>query len=218
MTAPYPPPISGNGLVLRPWDDGLVAQMAAWGVRGFPYHPFDLGHLGDPARAAAELLRVHEAGPHRHFVACEDDRAVGRASVNLRDEAGLYIWAVHVPPEHEGRGVCRRMLATLMTWLESAYPATDFVLSSNTFAEHAHRAYFALGFHVSETRWHHDRELAARLWTATPAERAPIGSHIRFYNGQWQVRTYIMRRPRGAPMATGLAVGEVELQSAAERH
>jgi len=204
LTVACPPEIPGEGLVLRPWDIGLVREMAAWRQRGFPYHGFDLGHLADPMRAAQSLAAVREPGPHRHFVAVERGRAVGRVSVNLQDVSGLYLWAVHVPPEEEGRGVCRRMLAALMAWFEDRYPETPFVLSSNTFNEHAHRAYYALGFEVVEARWHYDRELAERLWRVTPAERQPIAHHIRFQTGRWEVRTFIFVRPPGAPMLTGL--------------
>ncbi len=197
-------PIEGFGLELRPWDEGLVRQMAGWDERGFPFHAFDMGHLKDPARAAAALKFAHEPGPHRHYIACEDGVAVGRGSVNLQDQSGLYLWAVHVPPEHEGRGVCRRMLAALMTGLEGERPhGPDFVLSSNTFAEHAHRAYFALGFEVVETRWHFDKEIAERLWRVEPSAREPISRHIRFNAGRWQVRTHVMKRRRGSPMDTG---------------
>jgi len=199
----YPPPIEGEGLVLRPWDAGLVAEMAGWGEYGFPYHAFDLSYLRDPARAASSLGWAHEDGPHRHFIACANDVAVGRVSVNLKDISGLYIWAVHVPPEHAGKGVCRRMLASLMRWLEVEYPEQDFVLSSNSFAEHAHRAYSALGFEISETRWHFDREIAERLWKVPPAEREPIARHIRFHSGRWEVRTHVFKRRRGTPMQTG---------------
>lgn len=198
------PVIEGYGLTLRPWDEDLVRQMAAWGERGFPYHAFDLGYLRDPARAASALAGTRENGPHRHFIACEGETAIGRVSVNLRDESGLYLWSVHVPPEHEGRGVCRRMLAALMDWLENRYPASDFVLTTNTFADHAHRAYEALGFTIWETRWHYDREIADMLWKVTPAVREPIAKHIRFQSGRWEVRTHVMRRPRGSPMQTGV--------------
>jgi len=205
MQALYPDVIEGEGVTLRPWDAELVRQMANWGERGFPYHAFDLGYLRDEQRAANSLTWAYENGPHRHFVACEGGAAVGRVSVNLRDASGLYIWAVHVPPEHEGRGVCRRMLAALMSWLESQYPDRDFVLSSNTFAEHAHHAYYALGFTVVETRWHFDREIAEQLWRVPASAREPIAKHIRFHNGRWEVRTYVLRRPRGAPMQTAPA-------------
>lgn len=198
-------PIEGFGLELRPWDAGLVRQMAAWGERGFPYHAFDMGHLRDPIRAEAALQFAREPGPHRHYVACENGIAVGRVSVNLRDASGLYIWAVHVPPEHEGRGVCRRMLAALITHLEAQHPhAPGFTLSTNTFAEHAHRAYHALGFQVAETRWHFDKEIAEQLWKVGPADREPIARHIRFNTGRWQVRTYVMKRRRGTPMDTAV--------------
>jgi RimJ/RimL family protein N-acetyltransferase len=203
----YPETIEGDGLVLRPWDAFLVEQMANWGERGFPYHAFDMGHLRDPARASHALMSAYEEGPHRHFIACEGDTAVGRVSVNLRDVSGLYIWGVHVPPEHEGRAVCRRMLAALMEWLERELPARDFVLSSNTFAAHAHRAYYALGFEVIETRWHFDREIAEMLWKVPPNTREPISRHIRFHNGRWEVRTNVLRRPRGASMDTSMSPG-----------
>lgn len=200
----YPAEIAGGGLVLRPWDEGLVRQMANWGERGFPYHAFDMGYLRDHARAEATLRWARDkGGAHRHFVACEGDTAVGRVSVNLQDVSGLYIWAVHVPPEHEGRGVCRRMLGALMTWLEKEYPGPDFVLTSNSFAGHAHRAYRALGFQVVETRWHHDREIADMLWRVSPEEREPIARHIRFQGGRWEVRTYVMLRTPGTPMFLG---------------
>lgn len=198
--------IEGFGLELRPWDADLVRQMGEWGERGFPFHAFDLGHLRDPAKAAAALQFAHQKSPHHHYIACEDGRAVGRVSVNLHDLSGLYIWAVHVPPEHAGRGVCRRMLALLMSHLEEALPgAPEFVLTSNSFAEHAHRAYRAVGFEVAETRWHFDKEIAERLWKVDPAQREPIARHIRFYSGRWQVRTYVFKRRRGTPIDAGRA-------------
>ena len=197
--ATYPPLIEGDGLTLRPWDAELIQQMAAWGEHGFPYHAFDLSHLADPVRAAAALAGAHEGGRHRHFVACEGETAVGRVSVNLQDVAGLYLWAVHVPPEHQGRGVAQRMLRALMGWLEEAHPGRDFVLTSNSFAEQAHRTYRALGFEIVETRWHYDREIAERLWRVSPAEREPIARHIRFQGGRWQVRAHVFRRGQGTP-------------------
>ncbi len=208
--AVYPEAIVGDGLELRPWSEELVAQLAQWGERGFPYHAFDLGHLRDPMRAQAELRRAREAGPHRHFIACEGEVAVGRVSVNLDDRAGLYLWAVHVPPEHEGRGVCRRMLTALMGWLEDAYGGPDFVLTTNTFAKQAHRAYFALGFTIAETRWHFDRQLAEVLWRVPREQRREIEGDIRFHNGRWEVRTHLMSRPQGAaPGADRSALSDV---------
>ena len=192
--------IAGNGLELRPWDRQLVQQMADWGERGFPYHPFDLGHLREPQRAGAELFLRGHTGPHRHYVATEDGRAVGRVSLNLEDPAGLYLWSVHVPPELEGRGVCRRMLGALMTSFERTLPDRSCVLVSNTFAEHAHRAYTALGFVVEETRWQFDRELAEGLWRVSEAKRMALADHVRFCNGRWEVLVNVFRRPPGAPM------------------
>lgn len=194
------PVLHGEGLVLRPWDEELVAQLATWGEYGFPYHAFDLGFLRDPARAAAELRERTTPGRHRHYIAVEAGRAVGRCSVNLESEAGLYLWAVHVPPEHQGQGVARRMLAVLMRALEEEFPGRAFVLTANTFATHAHRAYLALGFRIVETRWQTERELADRLWRVTERERAPLAPHIRFHEGRWQVRAYVFRRLPGAPM------------------
>lgn len=202
QAASYPRAIEDEGLTLREWTPDLIRQMAAWSERGFPFHAFDLGHLRDPARAEKALAWAHEAGPHMHFVACEGETAVGRLSVNLQDRAGLYIWAVHVPPEHEGRGICRRMLAALIRWLESEYPGGDFVLSSNSFAQRAHRAYEAVGFRIVETRWHFDRELADRLWKVSLAEREGIARHTRFQGGRWQVRTFVFKRTHGTPMQT----------------
>jgi len=207
---PYPPAIEGEGLVLRPWDEELVAQMARWGERGFPYHAFDLGYLRDPEAARAALERARAPRPHRHFVACEGRTAVGRVSVNLEDPAGLYLWAVHVPPEHEGRGVCRRMLAVLMRWLEAEVPGRSFVLTANSFAERAQRAYRALGFRVESVRWQFDRDLAAGLWRASPEERRALEGHVRFAHGQWEVRVLVMRREPGTPMTLGRTAAEPE--------
>jgi RimJ/RimL family protein N-acetyltransferase len=192
----YPEAIEGDGVLLRPWDEGLVAQMAAWTVRGFPYHAFDMDFLRDPARARSALARHRAPGPHRHFIACEGETAVGRVSVNLRDQAGIYFWGVHVPEEHGRRGVCRRMLEALIAWLEERYPlGNGFVLSTNAFATHAHRAYRAVGFEIDETRWHYDKQIADELWRVPQSLRAPISSFIRFHGGQWEVRIHIMRRP-----------------------
>ena len=197
------PVISGNGLELRPWDNALVTQMAAWGERGFPYNPFDVGFLRDPARAAAAVLVHQYRSQHRHFIATEGGVAVGRVSLNLEDSEGLYFWGVHVPPEHEGRGVCRRMLATLMESLERSMPGRDFVLISNAFAGHAHRAYTALGFTIADTRWQHDRELEEALLTATEAQVAALAGNIRFAAGRWEIRAHLFRRRAGAPMSVG---------------
>ena len=195
--------VEGMGLELRPWDKPLVEQMAAWGEHGFPYGAFDLGYLNDRRRAATTLDRMRQRRPHLHVVACEDGVAVGRASVNRDDRAGLYIWSVHVPPEHEGRGICRRMLAVLMPWLEAQHPGQGFILTSNTFATRAHRAYLALGFQIVETRWQHDRELGVDLLTRAPDDRAPIAEHIRFLNGRWEVRAHVFTRKAGARMHVG---------------
>lgn len=194
----YPSEIPGENLVLRPWDRDLLRQVANWGQRGFPYHAFDLGRLADRAEADKMLQVTREGGAHRYFIAVEGATAVGRIAVNLRDEAGLYIWGVHVAPEHGRRGVCRRMVSALVQWLEERFPhGPGFLLSTNAFATHAHRAYRAAGFEISEQRWHHDKELADMLWKVSPDERAPIAEHIRFYRGRWEVRVYVMRRPRG---------------------
>lgn len=203
MAPPSYPVLEGEGLALRPWDDELAEQMANWGLRGFPFHAFDLGHLKDPAKRASAVYSCRHDTTHRHFVAVEDGQAVGRVSVNTRDLAGCYLWAVHVAPEHEGKAVCRRMLAVLMRHLEEHDPRPSFLLTSNAFNEHAHRAYRALGFQISETRWHYDREIAAQLWRVTPKEREPLQRHLRFQNGRWQVRTHILRREPGAKMELG---------------
>lgn len=194
------PLITGYGLELRPWDDDILPQMALWGHRGFPYHAFDLGYLNDPGRRAAALNRYRELGTHRHYVACEDGAPVGRVSVNLKDPTGLYFWSVHVPPEHSGRGVCRRMLSALIDALSDEFPGRDFALTTNTFATPAHRVYAALGFSVAETRWHYDREIAEQLWRVPHEQRAPVATHIRFHTGRWEVRVYIMTRPSGAAL------------------
>ena len=200
---PGPRKITGEGITLLPWDEELMRQMAAWREHGFPYHAFDLSHLSDPAQAAAMLARTREEGRQRYFVACEGDRAVGRVAVNLRDASGLYLWGVHVPPEHQGRGVARRMLSAMMGWLEEEHPGPDFTLTSNGYAERAHRTYRALGFKVVETRWHYDREVAERLWRVSPRERDVVAQHIRFQGGRWQVRAHIFSRPQGVRAAEG---------------
>jgi RimJ/RimL family protein N-acetyltransferase len=205
MPATGQPDISGYGLVLRGWDDDLVALMAEWGERGFPYHAFDLGHLADPFRRSAALARYRDTSQHRHYVACEDGLPVGRVSVNPSDAAGLYLWSVHVPTDHAGRGVCHRMLAALMDAYEVEFPGKAFALSTNTFAANAHRVYEDLGFRTVESRWHFDREIADRLWKVTPQERAPIARHIRFQGGRWEVRVYTMVRQPGTPMVVNPA-------------
>lgn len=192
----YPALVAGDGLELRPWDTALVRQMAAWGERGFPYHAFDLGHLRDRARAEPALAFARQPGPHRHFVACEDGQAVGRVSLNTTDPSGLYLWSIHVPPEHEGRGLAKRMLTTLMAWAAPTFPGRDFVLTTNTFATRAHRLYASLGFETVEERWHFDAQIASALWKADPALRQPIAEHIRYTNGRWEVRIYTMVKAR----------------------
>lgn len=192
----------GDGIELRPWDAKLAAAMARWSERGFPYAAFDLGHLRNPRRARATLERMREATQHRHYIACEAGEPVGRVSVNLEDAAGLYLWLVHVPPEHEGRGVCRRMLASLMEAYEVSAPGRDFVLTTSAFALPAHRAYEALGFVRSETRWQFDEGISAALWKE-PSLQQQVPSAVRFVNGRWEVRSYLYRRKAGTPMAIG---------------
>lgn len=198
----HPFAIEGHGLVLRLWDEELVDQMAAWTLHGFPYHAFDLDYLRDPDRARAALERMRQPRPHIHLVATERGMAVGRVSVNLEDVAGLYLWSVHVPPEHEGKGVCRRMLATLIPWLEVQHPGRQVVLTSNAFAERAHRAYRALGFQQTGTRWQYDRELAMGLTTCTPEQREEIAPYLRFSAGRWEVRSFVFARPAGLPVSS----------------
>lgn len=199
-TVRRPARLSGHGLILRPWDEALAREMAGWGAHGFPYHAFDLTYLRDRFRAQLMLRKMLETSPHLHFVATEDGRAVARASVNPDDPAGVYLWSVHVPPEYEGRGLCRRMLATIMTWLEPQRPGRPFVLTSNSFAGHAHRAYRALGFEITETRWHFDQDVARELWKAPEEVRQTLTGHTRFVNGRWEVRAHVFSRPAGAPM------------------
>lgn len=204
----YPAAIPGTGLVLRPWDGALVDQVASWGVHGFPYEAFDLAHLRDPARASATLARMRDLSQHRNFIACEAGQAVGRLSVNLRDPAGLYIWGVHVPPEHEGRGVCRRMVSALVDWLSCELPGRSFVLTSNAFAVRAHAAYRAVGFEVIETRWTYDQSVAEGIGRVPAKLWRPLQPHLRFQGGRWEVRSYLFYRPAshaGQPVASPAA-------------
>jgi RimJ/RimL family protein N-acetyltransferase len=189
--------ILGEGLVLQPWDDDLLRAMARWSERGFPYNAFDLGFLRDPARCAEFTAGLRNDARHLHFAAIEAGQPVGRVSVNLEDPEGLYLWGVHVPPEHEGRGVCRRMLTALIDWLAVDQPNKSLVLAANTFAERALRAYGALGFAPAETRWLYDSALAEALSRLPPDRREPVAGHVRFLHGRWEVRTYLMRRPSG---------------------
>jgi RimJ/RimL family protein N-acetyltransferase len=201
-TLSLPGEIKGFGLTLRPWDEDLIRQAAKWGTHGFPYAAFDLAaQLKDRYKAQLYLRRMLETDPHLHFVATVEGRAIGRLSVNVKDASGLYIWSVHVPPEYEGRGVCRRMMACLMTWLEREIPGRQFVLTTNTFATHAHRAYEALGFKRGEERWQFDQEIARELWKAPDRARQALTGHTRFCNGRWEVRAFVMTRQPGTPMA-----------------
>lgn len=199
---PNPPAreISGYGLRLVPWNADLLAEMGRWGERGFPYHAFDLGYLRQPERVKSVLAWTEERREHRHYAAVENGVAVGRISVNLQDETGLYLWSIHVPPEHEGRGIARRMIAALMTSLEITHPGLDFILATNGFATPAHRVYHALGFTILETRWLVDEEIAKALWKVDKERRKPIMEHMRFAGRQWQVRQHLMVRRAGATM------------------
>lgn len=190
----YPDRIQGDGLELRPWDHELLRQVASWGERGFPYRSFDTGHLRDPDRAATMLEFARQEGRHRHFIACEGETAVGRVSVNLEDSAGIYIWAVHVPPEHAGRGVARRMIAALLSWLEETQPPRDFVLTVNGFATDAQAVYRSQGFEIHDTRWQYDADLSADLMRADVERRRQLAGHIRLVEGRWEVRVHVMRR------------------------
>lgn len=190
--------IPGNGLSLRPWDTATLRQMAAWDERGFPDSAFDMGFLREPARMAEFLDWLVRDERHLHLAAFEADRAVGRVSVNMRDPAGIYIWGVHVPPGHGGRGVCTRMLEALLAWLDARDGGSELVLSVNSFAHHARRIYERLGFLPAETRWQFDPALDAALRRLAPAQRSQVDGHVRFQRGRWEVRTTLMRRPAPA--------------------
>ncbi len=192
-TASTTPTLEGEGLELRPWDEGLALQMAQWGERGFPYAGFNLGYLKNAVSRAETLAFVHAQDQHRHFVGCREGIAVGRVSVNVEDRAGCYLWAVHVPPEREGQGIARAMLRVVCGWLRETYPEREVLLTTNSFAERAHRTYEAVGFEVVETRWQGDTALSGALLTLTHEERQPIESHIRFRNGRWEVRVDVMK-------------------------
>lgn len=191
--------IPGNGLVLRPWDEATLRAMAAWGERGSPFSAFDMGFLRDPARLAEFTARIESDDRHLHFAAWEGESVVGRVSVNLRDPAGIYLWGVHVPPEHEGRGVCTRMLAALLQWLDARDGGSELVLTANTFADRARGIYERFGFVPVDTRWQYDAALDEELRRLPPDERRGLTGHIRFHNGRWEVRTYLMRRPKPGP-------------------
>ena len=94
------------------------------------------------------------------------------------------------------------MLATLIPWLEVQHPGRQVVLTSNAFAERAHRAYRALGFQQTGTRWQYDRELAMGLATCTPEQREEIAPYLRFSAGRWEVRSFVFARPAGLPVSS----------------
>jgi hypothetical protein len=102
------------------------------------------------------------------------------------------------------------MIAALISWLEVEVPGVPFVLTTNTFAEHAHRAYAALGFSVMDTRWQFDQEIAREMWKRPEEAHRSLAGHVRFQNGRWEVRAYVMSRQPGAPMdvRVGAAVRE----------
>ena len=127
-----------------------------------------------------------------HFVACEDSVAVGRVSVNLEDPAGLYIWSVHVPPEHARRRVAYRMLTVLIKWLEGKYPNQEIVLTVNAFANHARRLYLSLGFTVRDTLWRFDQKLNEEIYQVSESSRHDLGDTVRLKNSRWEVMTYLM--------------------------
>lgn len=197
------PELRGEGLALRPWDDELIASALGWQDHAFPYQAFNLGHTLDVGRAAELLANARAPGRHRHYAAVEGGVPVGRVSVNLEDPAGLYLWSVHVPPDHEGRGVCRRMLAVMISWLEYRHPTRSCLLNSSAFSLHAHRAYFALGFRITDAVWRQDAELQDAWRSATTDQQEAVRDHVRTVDGQMETRTYIMRRRRGARMDTG---------------
>ena len=185
-------PIKGEGLELCVWDRQLLEQLASWGERGFPYGAFDLGYLRNRKEAEVALNFVLNGTKHLHFIACEDSVAVGRVSVNLEDPAGLYIWSVHVPPEHARRRVAYRMLTVLIKWLEEKYPNQEIVLTVNAFANHARRLYLSLGFNVRDTLWRFDPKLNEEIYQVSVNRRRVLEDTVRFVNNRWEVMTYLM--------------------------
>lgn len=72
--------------------------------------------LVDPTRAAEDVTirAITEEG--RGWVAMEDGRLLGFV-IALREPPT--IWALHVDPDHEGRGLGQRLLQTAVDWLWS---------------------------------------------------------------------------------------------------
>ena len=185
-------PVKGEGLELCIWDSQLLEQLASWGERGFPYGAFDLGYLRNRKEAEEALNFALNGTKHLHFIACEDSVAAGRVSVNLEDPAGLYIWSVHVPPEHARRRVAYRMLTVLIKWLEGKYPNQEIVLTVNAFANHARRLYLSLGFTVRDTLWRFDSKLNEEIYQVSASSRHDLGDTVRLKNSRWEVMTYLM--------------------------
>ena len=87
---------TGLGLELRPWDRGLVEQMARWGAHGFPYSAFDLQFLarryGFTAAAVEDTMissRLLEAGQRRPERGFHSLAAVARYSASVSNPRAM---------------------------------------------------------------------------------------------------------------------------------
>lgn len=72
--------------------------------------------LVDPSQVAEEVTVRAITSEGRGWVAMEEGRLLGFI-IALREPAT--IWALHVDPDHEGRGLGQRLLQTAVDWLWS---------------------------------------------------------------------------------------------------
>lgn len=89
--------------------------------------------LADPSRVAEDVTVRAITTDGRGWVAMEDGRLLGFIIV-LREPPT--IWALHVDPDHEGRGLGQRLLQTGVDWLWSeGAPAITLSTAPDTRAE-----------------------------------------------------------------------------------
>lgn len=89
-------------------------------------------------------------GKAQLFLAFEDDRAVGMATVSINDDyrrfvlgvASAYVNAVYVHPEYRRRGIARRLMQLILAWARSRDCARVRLRSS----EDGRPLYESLGF------------------------------------------------------------------------
>jgi GNAT superfamily N-acetyltransferase len=155
-----------SGLAVRPASDADASAIAEL-----------LGHLGYPAAAdaiPARLDRLRGGGDAEAFVADEQGRVVGVATVHARDVLHhaipvVQLTALVVAPDDRGRAVGRALVGEVERWAR-AHGADRLVVTTALHRADAPRFYERLGFE------HTGRRYVRRIETGRGSDDGTDGS------------------------------------------